>query len=89
MSSAPEKAPWRWAKLGFTLPEYDVMLAAQDGHCAVCPAVPKNRRLDVDHDHRTGKVRGLLCHTHNRRLWRGATPLELRALATYLEQAEL
>lgn len=89
MSAADEKAPWRWAKLGFTLPEYEAMLTAQDGHCAVCPAVPKNRRLDVDHDHRTGKVRGLLCHTHNRRLWRGATPTELRRLATYLEQAEL
>lgn len=66
---------------------YERLLAEQDGHCAVCPATPGTRRLHIDHDHRTGRVRGLLCHSHNRRLWAGATPAELRKLADYLERA--
>lgn len=44
------------------------MLTAQNGHCAVCPATRGNSRrihLFVDHNHVTGKVRGLLCGTHN------------------------
>lgn len=41
--------------------DYDAMLFAQDGHCKICPAGPGARRLAVDHDHVTGKVRGLLC----------------------------
>lgn len=59
---------------GITIEEYDLMLKAQDGLCAICrePEVvadPKNpetmKRLAVDHDHDTGKVRGLLCQRCN------------------------
>jgi hypothetical protein len=52
-------------KYGLTLADYDALLAKQGGHCAICPAVigevKRNRALFVDHDHATGKVRGLLC----------------------------
>lgn len=48
--------------------DYAARLEAQGGGCALCGAKPKNRRLDVDHDHRTGEVRGLLCHRCNRAL---------------------
>lgn len=41
--------------------EYDVLLELQGGRCAVCRVRPKKKRLVVDHDHRTGAVRGLLC----------------------------
>lgn len=41
--------------------EYDALLKWQDGRCYICGAVPRRRRLAVDHDHRTGAVRGLLC----------------------------
>lgn len=43
--------------------EYDTMLAAQGGHCLFCTATvgAKGRRLHVDHDHKTNRVRGLLC----------------------------
>lgn len=53
--------------------EYAAMLAAQDGRCAICTRIPRNRRLAVDHDHFTGKVRGLLCYLCNKYLgqWEG------------------
>jgi len=42
--------------------EYNELLRAQDGRCAICRAEPDEcRALAVDHDHITGKVRGLLC----------------------------
>jgi hypothetical protein len=34
---------------------------SQGGRCAICGKVPRSRRLAVDHDHKTGEVRGLLC----------------------------
>lgn len=48
-------------RYGITVEDYDRMLEEQGGHCALCPAVPGVRRLHVDHDHVTGRVRGLLC----------------------------
>jgi hypothetical protein len=58
----------RAEQLGVTDAEYARMLDAQHGHCALCPNTPKTRRLHVDHDHRTGAVRGLLCFSCNRTL---------------------
>lgn len=43
---------------------YDFYLALyqfQGGRCYICRKEPKRRRLAVDHDHKTGHVRGLLC----------------------------
>ena len=47
---------------GITPAEYNEKLEEQDGVCAICnqPQI-LNRRLSVDHEHETGKVRGLLC----------------------------
>jgi hypothetical protein len=50
---------------GITFDEYDKMLERQGGVCATCGKPPNGRRLHVDHDHRTGKIRGLLCHGCN------------------------
>ncbi|MCP4541701.1 MAG: hypothetical protein GY832_31600 [Chloroflexi bacterium] len=55
-------------KYGITLDDYDRMFEAQNGVCAVCgkPQQSHNgRRLDVDHSHKTGGVRGLLCNKCN------------------------
>lgn len=59
-----------WKKQGiiFTLNEYDVLLEQQDGKCAICKNSPNGRRLDVDHNHTNGKVRGLLCWRCNTQL---------------------
>jgi hypothetical protein len=62
------RKPQRAKQLGVTDEQYAAMLDAQGGHCALCPSTPKTRRLHVDHDHATGKLRGLLCHRCNRYL---------------------
>jgi hypothetical protein len=48
---------------GITLDEYNAMSAAQGGKCCICEEVEKT--LCVDHDHKTGKVRALLCKACN------------------------
>ncbi len=52
---------------GITLADYDRILAFQGGGCALCgkPQRTEALRLAVDHDHRTGRVRGILCHRCN------------------------
>lgn len=93
--SAPESQPFNWRWPNFTLADYNALLAVQGGGCAItgCTRRPKTRRFSVDHDHKwkpaevtADKVRGLLCHWHNRRLWVGATAADLRAMADYLER---
>lgn len=78
---------------GITVEQYEVMLASQNGCCALCGKPPKpdgNRnasRLHVDHDHETGLVRQLLCNNCNRGL--GAffdDPDLMRRAAEYIER---
>lgn len=54
-------------RYGMTGDEYDRMLAAQGGGCAICGG-SQERALPVDHDHETGRVRGILCSSCNRML---------------------
>ena len=49
------------ARFGVSLAEYDKLHAAQDGVCAICGNPRGVRSLAIDHDHRTGLIRGLLC----------------------------
>jgi hypothetical protein len=73
-------------KYKIRLDQYEKMLAQQAGKCAICLKPPKNRRLAVDHDHHTGRVRGLLCWWCNKRIvTRRITPADLRRAADYLE----
>jgi len=48
-------------RYNLTPEDYDRMLKRQNGVCFLCKAKPVGRRLAVDHDHATGRVRGLLC----------------------------
>lgn len=57
-------------KYGITIEDYDQLLNKQGGTCAICGIVPTNKRLDVDHCHKTGMIRGLLCNICNMALGR-------------------
>ena len=52
-------------RYGITGDDYLKMQAKQDNKCAICSLEPENIGLAVDHNHVTGKVRGLLCYTCN------------------------
>lgn len=76
-------------KYGITLLDYDEMFRSQEGKCAVCGVGHSgDKRFDVDHCHRTGAVRGLLC-THCNRMIGHANddPQRLRSAAQYLESS--
>lgn len=56
-------------KFGLTPEAWNIMFEEQGGVCAICKnPETQNRRISVDHDHETGKVRGLLCNNCNRGL---------------------
>lgn len=56
-------------KYGMTIERYDAMLEAQGGGCFICGRPPREDiSLHVDHDHCTGKVRGILCFCCNNAL---------------------
>lgn len=60
---------WNWHleyHHGITSEQYSRVLERQDGRCAICKRLPSpDRRLNVDHDHKTGTIRGLLCDKCN------------------------
>lgn len=75
-------------KYGVTLADYDAMLQAQDGKCAICLS-PESAQykgvFHVDHCHATGAVRGLLCRGCNHMLGSvGDDPAVLRRAIAYL-----
>ena len=67
-----------------------ISLARSQGNCcAICGAKPKGRRLAVDHDHKTGKVRGLLCMFCNTGLGKFRDdPKLLKKAIGYLESSK-
>lgn len=52
-------------KYGITVEEYDAMYISQSGKCAICKTYRDKWALYVDHNHKTGKVRALLCNNCN------------------------
>jgi len=74
-------------KYGITAEEYDAILSSQGGLCAICTRPPGRRRLSVDHDHETGRVRGILCPRCNSVLGMVADSSKiLHSAAVYLER---
>lgn len=78
-------------KYAIDLIAYGTLLIAQEGCCAICGTAPReNRLLDVDHDHATGIIRGLLCSNCNRILgYAHDDPSILQKAVVYLEQSPL
>lgn len=77
---------------GMTLAEYDAICESQGGLCAACHQPPSGgrwipSRLVVDHCHRSGQVRQLLCYPCNAALGMVGDNLDrLRMLLDYLER---
>ena len=82
-----EKA-WRDKGMIFTLEAYRDLLAKQGGGCAICGAKsnPSGKALCLDHDHKTGEIRGILCHNCNTGLGRFQDTLSvLEKAVSYLK----
>ncbi len=89
----PEESERKWRtsaykKFGITVDDYDKMFKAQNGVCKICelPQSGRFKHLAVDHDHETGKVRGLLCMTCNRNLGYVERDNRLRRILEYLKK---
>jgi hypothetical protein len=52
-------------KYGITEDDYNILLKKQYGVCAICFKPPIKTNLCVDHNHKTGVIRGLLCKRCN------------------------
>ncbi len=85
-------------KHNITPEQFQELWNAQEGKCAICGCTEdisvrwrgKRPRLAVDHDHATGKIRGLLCYSCNVGLGNlGDTIEDLRKALAYLESAPI
>ncbi len=80
------------SQYGITEDQFQKMLEQQGGKCALCPVVFSSegrRNLCVDHDHDTGRVRGLLCARCNTSIGQlGDNADGLRKALAYLEGTE-
>ena len=87
-SSAEEKLlQARLKPYGLSTDEYNALFASQKGCCAVCGAHQGvlNHTLYIDHDHNTGKVRGLLCSRCNQAVGYAESP-DLDKILAYIEK---
>lgn len=66
---------------------YEAWVERYGERCGICGAPPKTKRLHRDHDHRTGRARGLLCFRCNRLLPTYATLEWLRSAVAYIERS--
>lgn len=70
-------------KYGITSAQYDAMVEAQGGRCAACG---ESHKLVIDHCHKSGKVRALLCDRCNRLLGVADDKIDLlKAAIAFLE----
>jgi hypothetical protein len=75
-------------QFGISLEDYERMAKEQEGLCAICGKKQQEgiRRLAVDHNHKTKKVRGLLCWGCNGALGKFGDSIEmLKKAIEYLE----
>lgn len=73
-------------KYGITADDYDAMLKRQGDVCAICKKHPQGKQdLHLDHDHNTGRVRGILCRGCNTALGHFGDDVEgVLAVLSYL-----
>ena len=79
---------WKVKQYGITVEEFDAMIEAQHGACAIC--LRSFTEVDppcIDHCHRTNTVRGVLCRPCNLSIGNARDcPTVLRLAANYLER---
>jgi hypothetical protein len=76
-------------KHGITESEWRDIAIAQGFKCGIHGGLPKSGILHIDHDHKTGRLRGLLCWLCNKFLLiQGVTPTKLRSAADYIERRD-
>ena len=76
---------------GITLAQRDAMVEDQKGLCAICGdfmgTMKGQNKYNIDHDHRTGRVRAILCGACNRGLGQFKDSLaRLELAASYLSK---
>lgn len=73
---------------GISLEQYKEMESRQEGLCSICRRPPVGKkRLGVDHNHTTGKIRDLLCHHCNAAIGHlMESPELMRSAAEYIER---
>ena len=79
---------WRDAGVNMTYPRYLLMLEERGHRCDICKRLDSdlNKALAVDHEHKTGLIRGLLCHDCNMVVGKmNDDPDMLRRAAEYLK----
>ncbi len=87
-SKVYHRAKWLKDSFNMTVDDYMAMYEKQNGQCAICGSDQNGSRKNfcIDHDHETGKVRGLLCHNCNVSVGlMKDSPSLLRQAAAYLE----
>ncbi len=80
----------RLRQYGLTIDQYHALEESQDFQCAICGADDSGRKdcpgsFYIDHDHDTGHVRGLLCHSCNMVIRNGDRDWLLKAV-DYIER---
>ena len=87
MKSASNRRSHLRKTFQLTEEQYRDKVRTQGGRCAICGVEPKaGVNLDVDHDHRSGAVRGLLCRNCNHGLGKFFDdPLVMASALLYLE----
>jgi hypothetical protein len=71
-------------RYGIDAAEAQLLIEQQGGTCAICRTKPA---VHVDHDHATGRVRGILCFACNRGLGKASDSIDvLKAMIAYLRE---
>lgn len=91
LKNYPKRREIEWKRQGinFTHEQYLETFVKQDGRCWICGLAQEDNKmaLCVDHNHTTGKVRGLLCQVCNKALGNFKDSIELLERAiTYLKE---
>lgn len=55
-------------RYGLTEEAYTELLESQECKCAICKSMLRRENIDIDHNHSTGEVRGILCSRCNKML---------------------